>query len=95
MAPTTDLLSLNMIIDGKGAPAADGATFETVSPATNLPIAIVPKRHQWTSNVPSWPPVRHSMMAPGPASPLERSRALNQVADILRERVEEIARLER
>ena len=29
MAPTTDLLSLNMIIDGKGAPAADGATFET------------------------------------------------------------------
>ena len=35
--------TLNMIIDGKGAPAADGATFETVSPATNLPIAIVPK----------------------------------------------------
>jgi acyl-CoA reductase-like NAD-dependent aldehyde dehydrogenase len=95
MAPITDLLHLEMIIGGNDAQAADGETFETVSPTTNQPIAAVPKATP--PDVDLAVSAARKAFDDGPWSrftPLERSRALNRVADILRERVEEIARLE-
>jgi acyl-CoA reductase-like NAD-dependent aldehyde dehydrogenase len=87
-------MRLDMIIGGDDLPAADGQTFETVSPTTNEPIAVVPKAS--AEDVDRAVKAARKAFDEGPWSrftPLERSRALNRVAGILRERVEEIARL--
>lgn len=84
-----------MIIGGKDVPSALGETFDTVSPTTNDAIAAVPKGGH--EDVDRAVAAARAAFDEGPWSrftPLERSRALNRVADLLRERVDAIARLE-
>lgn len=84
-----------LIIGGEDVPAASGETFETVSPTTNRPIgrmalaglvdvdrAVAAARHAFDEG--PWPRM----------TPLERQRILHRVANILRERLPEIARIE-
>jgi betaine-aldehyde dehydrogenase len=89
------LKEYGLLIDGEAVPAQSGQTFETLSPATNEAIgrvalagladagaAVLAARRAFDS---------------GPWSrftPLERCRSLNRVADLLRERLDEIAILE-
>jgi len=89
------LKEYGLLIDGKAVPAQTGQTFETLSPATNEVIgrvalagladagaAVLAARRAFDS---------------GPWSrftPLERCRALNRIANLLRERLDEIAILE-
>ncbi|CAN5575462.1 aldehyde dehydrogenase family protein [soil metagenome] len=94
-ATSTELQTHTMIIGGQDVLAVEGETFDTVSPTTNQPIATVPKATPADADL----AVKAARVAfdEGPWSqftPLERSRALNRVADMLRVRVEEIARLE-
>lgn len=92
---TVAVQEYSLLIDGKNVPAATGETFETVSPATNEVIGRVAKAG--IEDVER--AVRAARLAfddgPWPRwTPQERSRALNRVAQILRDRVDEIARLE-
>lgn len=95
VAATPEVVAYSMVIGGKSVPAATGETFKTVSPTTNKPIGIIPKA--------GLEDVERAVMAarqafdegPWPRmTPLERSRALHRVATLLRERIDEIARLE-
>jgi acyl-CoA reductase-like NAD-dependent aldehyde dehydrogenase len=91
----TAIATWDMIIGGKDVRAANGDTFETVSPTTNDVIGAVPKGS--AEDVDRAVSAARQAFDSGPWSrftPLERSRALNRVADLLRGRVEEIARLE-
>jgi betaine-aldehyde dehydrogenase len=84
-----------LIIGGKEIPAANGETFETVSPATNQVIGVVPKAGP--TDAMAAIEAAHRAFESGPWSrctPLERSRALHKIADILRDRIDEISRLE-
>ncbi len=92
---TTQLSKPGMIIDGREVTAASGATFETVSPTTNEIIGIVPKAGK--DDAVAAIEAAHRAFESGPWSrftPLDRSRALHKVADLLRERIDEISRLE-
>jgi betaine-aldehyde dehydrogenase len=84
-----------LIIDGKEVPAADGATFDTVSPATNQIIGVVPKAGN--PDAVAAIEAAHRAFDSGPwirFTPLDRSRALHRLANILRERIDEISTLE-
>ena len=83
------------VIGGKSVPSVSGETFDTVSPATNQPIARVPKagledvelavraaREAFDSG--PWPPM----------TPLEQSRILHKIGSIFRERIDEISTIE-
>jgi acyl-CoA reductase-like NAD-dependent aldehyde dehydrogenase len=91
----TEVLRPLLIIDGKEMAAADGATFETVSPATNELLGIVPKAGD--ADAVAAIEAAHRAFESGPwgrFTPLERSRALHRMAQILRDRIDEISRLE-
>jgi acyl-CoA reductase-like NAD-dependent aldehyde dehydrogenase len=92
---STSIPSYRLMIDGQLLDARSGKTFDTVSPSTNRTIgrvadggiedaerAIEAARRAFDGG--SWPKW----------TPLERKRALDRIATILRERLEEIARLE-
>ena len=84
-----------LLIGGKTVPAASGVTFETVSPTTNEVIGVVAKAG--LEDVDRAVAVARKAFDEGPWprwTPQERSRALNRVATILRERIDEIARIE-
>ncbi len=92
---TAQLSKPGMIIDGREVTAASGSTFETVSPTTNEIIGIVPKAGK--DDAVAAIEAAHRAFESGPWSrftPLDRSRALHKVADLLRERIDEISRLE-
>lgn len=96
-APTAvaEVLRPLLIIDGKEVAALDGGSFDTVTPATNEVIGVVPKAGN--ADAVAAIEAAHRAFEWGPWSrftPLERSRALHRMADILRERVDEISRLE-
>lgn len=94
-ATDTNVLQAGMIIDGNEVDAASGAIFETVSPATNQVIGVVPKAGN--ADAVAAIEAAHRAFESGPWSrftPLDRSRALHRVANILRERIDEISRLE-
>ncbi|MEZ4665787.1 MAG: aldehyde dehydrogenase family protein [Thermomicrobiales bacterium] len=94
-ASKTEILKPLLIIDGKEVSAADGATFETVSPTTNAAIGVVPKAGK--ADAVAAIEAAHRAFEQGPWSrftPLERSRALHKMAQILRERIDEISVLE-
>ncbi len=94
-ATATAISTWNMIIGGEDVPALSGETFETVSPTTNEPIARVPKAGE--ADVDRAVEAARTAFDDGPWSrftPQERMRTLNRIADLLRERVEEIAVLE-
>lgn len=91
----TAIETWDMVIGGRDVPAAEGERFETVSPTTNQVIGSVPKGS--IDDVDRAVRAARASFEEGPWSrftPLERSRALNRIADLLRERVEEIAVLE-
>jgi aldehyde dehydrogenase (NAD+)/betaine-aldehyde dehydrogenase len=92
---STNLRDYHLIIAGKNVASASGETFETLSPTTNLPIGRVAKAG--AEDVERAVRAARNAFDSGPWprwTPLERSRALNRVADILRERIDEISRLE-
>ncbi|HRA47986.1 MAG TPA: aldehyde dehydrogenase family protein, partial [Thermomicrobiales bacterium] len=95
VASPSKLKEYGLLINGQTQPAADGRTFDTVSPTTNAPIASVAlggitdaeaaiRAARTAFDVGPWPK----------ATPLERCRTLNRIATILRERIDEIATLE-
>jgi len=91
----TTLDSYKLIIGGHAVDAATGETFDTVSPTNNRPIARVPKagredvdRAVAAARV-AFDDGRWSGMPP-----IERARRMRRVADLLRERVSELARME-
>jgi acyl-CoA reductase-like NAD-dependent aldehyde dehydrogenase len=91
----TELQTYEMLIGGRFVPAASGETFETLNPATNEPIARVAKGGK--EDVERAVRAARAAFDEGPwprLTPLERKRALDRVATILRERVDEISRLE-
>jgi betaine-aldehyde dehydrogenase len=93
--PKLDVIRPGMIVDGIETAAVSGKTFETLNPATNETIGLVPK----ASVEDAERAIRAARRAfdDGPwdkFTPLERSRALHKVAGLLRDRIDEIARLE-
>jgi acyl-CoA reductase-like NAD-dependent aldehyde dehydrogenase len=94
-ATMRQLQTWNLLVGGQDVPAAGGETFETVSPTTNQPIAIVAKAG--LEDVERAVAAARRAFDDGPwprMTPLERSRILHRVATLLRERIDEIARLE-
>ena len=92
---TVAVREYSLLIDGKNVPAATGETFETVSPATNEVIGRVARAG--IEDVDRAVRAARKAFDDGPWprwTPQERSRALNRVAQILRDRVDDIARLE-
>jgi acyl-CoA reductase-like NAD-dependent aldehyde dehydrogenase len=84
-----------LLIGGKDQPAASGETFDTVSPTTNQVIGRVAKAG--LEDVDLAVKAARQAFDEGPwprMTPQERSRALNRVATILRERIDEISRIE-
>jgi acyl-CoA reductase-like NAD-dependent aldehyde dehydrogenase len=91
----SQLKDYQLVIGGKSVPAASGETFETVSPTTNKPIGRVPRAG--LADVEAAVRAARDAFDNGPwprMTPLERSRILHRIAAILRERIDEISRLE-
>jgi betaine-aldehyde dehydrogenase len=91
----TEIKTYQMVIGGENVPALSGETFETVSPATNRAIGLVPKAG--AADVERAVAAARKAFDVGPWgrwTPLERKRGLDRIAALLRERVDEIARLE-
>jgi aldehyde dehydrogenase (NAD+)/betaine-aldehyde dehydrogenase len=94
-ATTPALKEYSLLIGGKSLPAQSGKTFETVSPTTNEPIGRVPLAGIADAEAAIAAAREAFDNGPWPCwTPLERSRALNRVANILRDRLDEIAELE-
>jgi betaine-aldehyde dehydrogenase len=92
---TTQIQNYELLIGGQMAPAASGETFETVSPTTNQPIGRMAKAG--TEDVERAVAAAREAFDAGPwarMTPLERSRIMHKVANLLRERLPEIARVE-
>lgn len=95
MAIETGQQSYQLLIGGKFVPAASGETFDTYNPATNEVIATVPKAGIEDVNRAVAAARKAFDEGPWPRmTPAERAKPLRKVAEILRERLEEIARLE-
>lgn len=91
----TRISEYQLLIGGRSLPAVSGETFETVSPTTNLPIGRVPKAG--LADVELAIRAARDAFDNGPwqhMTPLERSRVLHKIAAILRDRIDELARLE-
>ncbi len=95
MTATIDITSYDLFINGASVPALSGEQFSTVSPATNTIVGQVAKAGVEDVDVAvlsarrAFDDGRWSKMAP-----VERSVRMRKVAQILRERVDELARLE-
>jgi acyl-CoA reductase-like NAD-dependent aldehyde dehydrogenase len=91
----TKVDTYGLVIGGKIVDAANGETFDTVSPATNEVIARVAKAGM--EDVDRAVVAARSAFDDGRWShmpPIERSKRMRRMADIIRERVDELARLE-
>jgi betaine-aldehyde dehydrogenase len=93
--PETDLRNYQMYIDGRWVDAAGGETYDVVDPASEEPFARVPKAGVADAET----AVRAAREAfdhgPWPKmKAVERAEVLNRAAAMLRERAEELARLE-
>jgi acyl-CoA reductase-like NAD-dependent aldehyde dehydrogenase len=92
---TTKIQDYELLIGGELVPAASGETFETVSPTTNQPVGRMAKAG--LEDVDRAVAAARKAFDDGPwprMTPHERSRILHRVADLLRERLPEIARVE-
>jgi betaine-aldehyde dehydrogenase len=92
---TTQVQDYELLIGGQMVPAASEETFETVSPTTNQPIGRMAKAG--VEDVEQAVAAARQAFDEGPWSrmtPLERSRIMHKVANLLRERLPEIARVE-
>lgn len=95
MATEVTTKEYGLLIGGQFVPAASGETFPTYNPATNEVIAHVPKAGR--EDVDRAVAAARKAFDEGPwgkMTPMERAKRLRRVAEILRERLEEIARLE-
>lgn len=95
MSTATEQRTFKLIIDGQPVDAASGETFESTSPTDNAVIATVAKagledvERAVRAARKAFDDGRWSKMPP-----IERSIRMRKVAQLLRERVDEIARLE-
>ncbi len=95
MATAIEVRDYKLLIDGQMVDAASGETFETVSPATNEVVGRVAKAgpedvdRAVAAARKAFDDGRWSRMAPN-----ERAKRMRRAADILRERVDELAELE-
>ena len=95
MATAVQVRDYKLLIDGQMVDAASGETFETVSPATNEVIGRVAKAGK--EDVDRAVAAARKAFDDGRWSrmtPLERSNRMRKVAQIIRERVDELAELE-
>lgn len=95
MATETGIKSYHLLINGQSVPAASGATFDTLSPTTNEPVGRIAKAG--IEDVNRAVAAAREAFDHGPwpkMTPAERGKRMHKVADLLRERLEEIARLE-
>jgi betaine-aldehyde dehydrogenase len=95
MAIETRLDRYDLLIDGRSLPSASGKTFITTSPADNEPLAEVAEGTE--EDVNRAVAAARRAFDDGPwsrASALDRQRVLFNMARIVRERAEELARLE-
>ncbi len=95
MAIEAGIRTYHLLIDGQFVPAASGETFPTYNPATNEIIGVVAKAGR--EDVDRAVRAARRAFDEGPwgrMTPNERARRLRRVAEILRERQEELARLE-
>ncbi|HVB64498.1 MAG TPA: aldehyde dehydrogenase family protein, partial [Nitrolancea sp.] len=95
MAIETGLQEYQLLIDGQFVPAASGETFDTLNPSTNEAIGRIAKAG--IEDVDRAVAAARAAFDRGPwrtMTPIERSKRMRKVADLLRERIEEIARLE-
>ncbi|MGA7672310.1 MAG: aldehyde dehydrogenase family protein [Nitrolancea sp.] len=95
MAVETQIKDHFLLINGKLVPAASGETFDTLNPATNEVVGRVAKAG--IEDVNRAVAAARKAFDTGPwrtMSPSERGKRMRRVAEILRDRQEEIARLE-
>jgi betaine-aldehyde dehydrogenase len=95
MAVAQDVLSRELFIGSRFAPASSGETFMVLNPATNQPLAEVAKGG--LIDVEQAVATARQAFDEGPwprLSPYERGRVVQRIADRIRERAEEIALLE-
>lgn len=95
MAVETGIKEYQLLIDGQFVPAASGETFETLNPTTNEVIGRVARAGK--EDVDRAVRAARRAFDEGPwgrMTPNERAKRLRRVAEILRERHEELARLE-
>ena len=88
-------LPTELLVDGEWTPAASGETFTTCNPATNTPLAAVAKAGR--DDVERAVAAARRAFDKGPwpkASPYQRGRILQRVADGIRTEAEDIAELE-
>jgi acyl-CoA reductase-like NAD-dependent aldehyde dehydrogenase len=88
--PTTKLL-----INNEWVKAKDGATFETIDPATEMPICSVPRGR--AADIDAAVQAAHAALSGpwGQMTPFERGRMLNKLADLIERNRERLAYLER
>lgn len=92
---STRVQDYGLLIGGEFVPAATAETFDTVSPTTNQVIGRMARAGN--EDVDRAVAAARKAFDEGPwprMTPLERSRILHKVADLLRQRLPEIARLE-
>jgi betaine-aldehyde dehydrogenase len=93
--PVTDLKHYQMYIDGRWVDAAGGETYDVVDPASEEPFARVPKARVADAEVAVRAARQAFDLGPWPKmKAVERAAILNRAAAKLRERAEELARLE-
>jgi acyl-CoA reductase-like NAD-dependent aldehyde dehydrogenase len=88
------MAAYDLHIGGSWLPAADGATYETVNPATGAPWARVPDAG--AADVDSAVGAARAALDGewGTLSPAQRGRLMRRLADLLRRDADELARLE-
>ncbi len=85
----------SLLIGGQSVPAASGEMFSTVSPTTNDVVGMVAQAG--IEDVDRAVAAARAAFDDGPwprMAPLERGRVLRKISDILRERIDELARIE-
>ncbi|MFB5190052.1 aldehyde dehydrogenase [Alicyclobacillus fastidiosus] len=80
-------------IDGKFVPSADGRTFDNINPATGEKIGTVAEGSAFEINQ-AVTAARRAFQTWGKTSAAERSAVLNRIAQLMEERLEELALLE-
>ncbi|CAN5229424.1 aldehyde dehydrogenase DhaS [soil metagenome] len=95
MVAETEVRNVQLLIAGKLVDSAGGETFESTNPASNETIASVAKAGK--EDVDRAVSAARKAFDEGPwpkMSPYERGRVIQRIADRIRERADEIARLE-
>ncbi len=90
-----DVTATQLFINGQFTNSADGATFETIDPATNLPIATVSKGGTADAAAAIDAATDAFQSAEwGQIDPAKRGRILFKLAELVRAKKDELARLE-